>query len=358
LIVSGQAKIATRSISNLLFTKKQKYKSSSPKFNMKLSTMNWLSIAIVLPLFMTIAHIAPAHAEQIGRSRSRVADAVPSVTDLNLSIPVTASEIALNNRKSDQLIERFPANSNRPNSSTTISKKRVNQAGSTSQQKSKLVTVRTTRDLTTPNSVAVVNIDRSDRLQSLAKRKKLVTTSTDPATQPITRDPLKSKSSSGQKIAVGSRPLLSGHYLRLVRDPNKGTNDIGNPIYILETYIDGQKDRTFNTVSGTATTQAADRHRGDNFAPLPDGLYNVSNQIVDGTIPEVGKTFISVFPRFETNRTDLGIHLDPSFNKSNGYDGTAGCIGMTTPADRDAINEFVRKYQPQKLVVRIGSPAE
>jgi hypothetical protein len=151
---------------------------------------------------------------------------------------------------------------------------------------------------------------------------------------------------------------LTGNYLKLVRDPSKGTNDIGNPIYTLETYIDGQKDRSFDAVSGTATTQNADRHRGNNFAPLPDGLYTVSNEIMNGTVPEVGRTFIGIFPKFETGRNDLGIHLDRSFNKTNGYDGTAGCIGITNIADRDAINDFVKKYHPHNLFVSILASVE
>ena len=88
---------------------------------------------------------------------------------------------------------------------------------------------------------------------------------------------------------------------------------------------------------------------------MPDGLYEVSNQIIPGTVSEVGKTFIGIFPKFETGRNGLGIHLDRSFNQRNGYDGTAGCIGVTTATDRDAINEFVTKYHPHNLVVKIES---
>jgi hypothetical protein len=49
----------------------------------------------------------------------------------------------------------------------------------------------------------------------------------------------------------------------------------------------------------------------------------------------------------------LGIHVDPSFNKRNGLDGTAGCIALTNSADQDTVNEFVLKYQPRNLFVSI-----
>ncbi len=140
-----------------------------------------------------------------------------------------------------------------------------------------------------------------------------------------------------------------------MRDPSKGSNDLGNPIYTLEAYVGGERYEAFNAVSGIASSQKLDRNRGNNHAPLPDGLYVVSKQIVPGAVPEVGKTFIGIFPEFETGRQDLGIHLDPSFNQPNGSDGTSGCIGLTTAADRDAINEFVLKYHPRKLFVSIMS---
>ena len=174
-----------------------------------------------------------------------------------------------------------------------------------------------------------------------------------PATSNMTGVSGNSKSNSNRKIAAISPPPLSGNYLRLVRDPRNRTNDLGNPIHILEVYRNGIIYQRFKATSGTASSQNRDRSIPDLAAPLQDGLYTVSGQIVPGTIPEVGKTFIAVFPRFETARTDLGIHVDPSFNKRNGYDGTAGCIALTNSADRDLVNEFVLKYQPRNLFVSI-----
>jgi len=80
-------------------------------------------------------------------------------------------------------------------------------------------------------------------------------------------------------------------------------------------------------------------------------LYEVSNQIISRTVSEVGKNLIGIFPKLETGYNSLGIHLDRSFNQRNGSDGTAGCIGVTTATD----NEFVTKYQPRNLVVKVGS---
>jgi hypothetical protein len=288
---------------------------------MKLSTSTWLSKTIGLPLFIGILNILPASAEQIARSRNTGIEPLPSVTDLNLLVPVTASPLPLDRPEPSDSIEPIWSN---PNS-------------------------------TRKDSPVPVLRERTNRTNSTTKRKNSGTKNIDAVTETTSKESRRVRSNSRQDIAAISRPPLSGNYLRLVRDPNRGTNDVGNPLYILEAYVRGEKYQTFTAVSGTARSQNFNRNRGNNSAPLPDGSYNVSSQIVAGTQYEVGKTFIGIYPSFQTSRTDLGIHLDRSFNQQNGFDGTAGCIGIATVAERDAINEFVAKYHPRNLFVKIES---
>lgn len=278
---------------------------------MKPSTLGCLLTVIVLPLFTVISSIGtPVSAEQIARSRSIATressseDPIPSVTDLNLSVPI-----------------------DRQNSSSETP----------------------IRSDSSPNRSATSS--HSKRSQSSISIQNAATTAPFPRVKSSSSHKLKSNPNS--RIAAVSPPPFRGNYLRLVKDPSNRTNDLGNPIHILEVYRNGIIYQRFKAISGTANSQNRDRSLPDISAPLQDGLYSVSGQIVPGTIPEVGKTFIAVFPRFETARTDLGIHVDPSFNKRNGFDGTAGCIAMTNSADRDAINEFVLKYQPRNLFVKI-----
>jgi hypothetical protein len=296
---------------------------------MKLSTSNWLSASIVLPLLMGILNLAPAGAEQIDRSRRTAVDQLPSVTDLNLVVPVSASPLPFDRAEPEHSIEPVWSNPTpvRRNSfsPTSTSRERNNKAKLSKQG----VTLATNSNFSTSRN----------------------TSSTSESTA---RDHHKSRFSSKKDIAAVSKPPLSGNYLRLVRDPSKGTNDVGNPIYTLEAYVRGERYQTFTAVSGTARSQTLDRHRGSNSAPLPDGLYSVSGQVSAGTAYEVGRTFIGIYPGFKTARVDLGIHLDRSFNQTNGYDGTAGCIGIATVAERDAINDFVTKYHPRSLFVKIA----
>jgi hypothetical protein len=141
--------------------------------------------------------------------------------------------------------------------------------------------------------------------------------------------------------------------LRLVKDTTGRTNNLGNPIYKLEAFFNGQKVYSLDAIAGRAYTQNRNRHQSGTEAPLPDGNYTIASKIVPGSIPEVGETFIPVYPKFKTGRSALGIHYDPSFNKNNREDGTSGCIGLTNKVDRDAINYFVTQYKPQLLIVDI-----
>lgn len=142
-------------------------------------------------------------------------------------------------------------------------------------------------------------------------------------------------------------------YLRLVASRHRRTNRLGNPLYRLEAYVNGKPYRIFKAVTGTAYSQHKNRNRANSIAPLPDGSYKVSHNIVRGNMAEVGRTFVPIYPRFKTSRRDLGVHLDPSFNKRNGHDGTAGCIGLTSSRDRDAFNKYVKKFRPRTLIVSI-----
>ncbi len=314
---------------------------------MQVSTYKLLSVAIALPLFITNLNFAnPVNAEQIDRTRSSQKEVIPSFTDLNLTIP-TVTNLEDGNRQR----ANFGSSIRRANSSRrNVSKLSLREPNIT---KPKSIARSQPAVIVQPKANILAIGNRSHRVKSIANRKNLGTINIEAPTLVLNQNSFRTGSNSRQKIATILPRLSSENYLRLVRDPDKGANALGNPIYTLEAYIDGELYRSFDAVSGIRSSQQADRNLGKNHAPLPDGTYSVSDRIVPGATPEVGRTFVAIYPKFATNRSDLGIHLDPSFNKQNGYDGTSGCIGLTTPADRDAINEFVTKYQPRNLFVKI-----
>jgi hypothetical protein len=139
----------------------------------------------------------------------------------------------------------------------------------------------------------------------------------------------------------------------LTLTPTHRSNALGNPIYSLSAYRDGVRQFRLDAVTGTNKSQQRDRHKGDNFAPLPDGNYDIA-AIEPGFDREVGKTFVRLTPRFKTKRTHLGIHWDVSYNRRNGYDGTAGCVGLTRRKDYNRALGFIRRYKPTRFKVRIA----
>ena len=148
-----------------------------------------------------------------------------------------------------------------------------------------------------------------------------------------------------------STPANRSSYMRLETTGRK--NAVGNPLYRLCLYAKGQVLAAYDTVNGRAHTQNRNRHRSGTQAPSPDGRYTVARWYVGGTHPEVGGRFLPITPRFRTGRTALGIHYDPSFEKRNGEDGTAGCIALTNRSDLSKVLNFHRRYRFRYIDVDI-----
>ncbi len=155
-----------------------------------------------------------------------------------------------------------------------------------------------------------------------------------------------------QRISTGRiNPGELSSYMTL--RPTGQTNALNNPLYELRLYANGQLINRFFTVTGRRHTQDRNRHQSGTEAPLPDGKYTVSISTVPGNIAEAGDQFLPIWPLFKTGRTDLGFHVDPSFEKNNGEDGTSGCIGLISKQHLSQIVTFVRTYRPKFIDVRI-----
>ena len=143
----------------------------------------------------------------------------------------------------------------------------------------------------------------------------------------------------------------SGSYMTL-RSTGK-TNTLGNPLYKLSLYGNGKLIGTFNTISGRAHTQNRNRNRAGTEAPLPDGSYKVAKTPIPGTLVEAGDRFLPLQPLFQTGRSALGIHYDPSYEKHNGEDGTSGCVALTNRQELSQVLQYVDTYRPKYLEVHI-----
>ena len=92
----------------------------------------------------------------------------------------------------------------------------------------------------------------------------------------------------------------------------------GSPILSLRLETPGQPVQHFDAVSGRAHRQNADRHRSGTRAPLPTGRYVLGRVEPLGPAEprEPGPIWTGIEPQFPTGRGHLGIHLDPSANRS------------------------------------------
>lgn len=106
---------------------------------------------------------------------------------------------------------------------------------------------------------------------------------------------------------------------------------------------------------GRANRQELNRHTAGNKSPLPRGTYTITRTEISGppfSDPELGRGYwIPVEPIFNTNRSALGIHQDPSWGKLNGESGTSGCIGVRTPEDTTRIVNWIRQYNINEITV-------
>ena len=161
--------------------------------------------------------------------------------------------------------------------------------------------------------------------------------------------PVASKKKASKKSC--SAPTNRSSYMTLKRTGRR--NRLGNPLYRLCLYAKGKLIASYDTVNGRAHTQNRNRHKSGTEAPSPDGRYRLARHHVRGTHPEVGGRFLRMYPRFRTGRTDLGIHYDPSFEKSKSKDGTAGCIALTNRSDLSKVLKLHRRYRFRYIDVDI-----
>lgn len=150
-------------------------------------------------------------------------------------------------------------------------------------------------------------------------------------------------------------PSRSG-YAMVMEKTDKVVPKTNDPIWKVS-LVDstGKEVETVEALSGRAYRQKADRNQGGNKSPLPSGIYAVDTYGIErGPFddPELGRGYwIPITPLFNTGRSALGFHQDPSWGKMNGESGTSGCIGLQSPEATAQVVQWIKKYHVNKLVV-------
>lgn len=130
----------------------------------------------------------------------------------------------------------------------------------------------------------------------------------------------------------------------------KKTNKQSNPILDLNIYSQGQLVASFEALSGRTYTQNLDRNIAGNKSPAPSGLYTIESQL-PSNLYETGGVFLAIEPSFKTNRSNLGIHVDPSWGLTNGEDGTSGCIAVKSHAEYSQFINLLSTYKINSLII-------
>lgn len=132
-------------------------------------------------------------------------------------------------------------------------------------------------------------------------------------------------------------------------------NKFGNPILEISVVTEQGVLRSYLATSGRGYTQNRNRHQAGTEAPLPNGRYRLGS-IHKGPFSarELGTDyFVDAFPMFSTGRTELGLHLDPSYNADPKEDGTAGCLGLVSNKDLQDLVRYIRQHNIRIMTVDI-----
>ena len=172
-----------------------------------------------------------------------------------------------------------------------------------------------------------------------------------PGYQPQTgSDPKKIIFKSNTEIPV--RPVFS----IIIDKTSETVKQTGDPIWkVALVDSNGKEIETLKALSGRASKQTANRNQGGNKSPLPGGVYAIDTYGIERgpfSDPELGYGYwVPISPLFNTGRSALGFHQDPSWGKINGESGTSGCIGLESAEATVKLVNWIRQYRVSKVIV-------
>jgi L,D-transpeptidase catalytic domain len=189
--------------------------------------------------------------------------------------------------------------------------------------------------------------------------------STSIAVSPVSETETTTSNISKSSIDLANSDRCTGTNNHLFIGNRIAKNKYSNPIYPMYLCVGGKEVKSYQIVTGRNFTQQRNRNQSGTQSPLPNGKYRVGTALTPGLLAEVGKVeglgirqpFLPISPLFNTGRSALGFHVDPSYNKDPKEDGTSGCIGLTTSADFKSLWADIKRYQIRDLQVAINTRA-
>lgn len=161
-------------------------------------------------------------------------------------------------------------------------------------------------------------------------------------------------------VQIGTNRWVAYDFLTTIRSAKvvaKRTTDTINGLRVYQTRLidaSGRVVSTVRAVSGRANKQTPSDVAGSQ-TPLPFGIYKFDAPgAVEFKGGEFGGVWSSVTPIFQTGRSEIGVHYDPSALSNNANSGTAGCFATPTPGEKDTMSNFIRTHKPSHLIVYEG----
>lgn len=127
-------------------------------------------------------------------------------------------------------------------------------------------------------------------------------------------------------------------------------NKQGSPVLKAVVYKDSKYQKEFQLLSGRSYTQSLNRNIAGNKSPAPNGEYIIGTQY-KSSLYETGYVFLPITPLFITERSELGFHIDPSWDLNNGENGTSGCLGFKSLKDFNNFNHLVKYNNINQLII-------
>ncbi|NMG08260.1 SH3 domain-containing protein [Brasilonema sp. UFV-L1] len=162
-------------------------------------------------------------------------------------------------------------------------------------------------------------------------------------------------------VQIGTNRWVANEFLTIIKGArvvaNRSSKTIGGGLRVYETRLIDSRNQVVNTVrgiSGRVNKQTPSDIAGSQ-TPLPFGIYTFNYPgIVEFKGGEFGGVWSPVTPTFNTGRSEIGIHYDPSALLQNANSGTAGCFATPTVEEKDTMTKFIRAYKPTHFIVYEG----
>ncbi len=159
-------------------------------------------------------------------------------------------------------------------------------------------------------------------------------------------------------VQIGTNRWIASEFITTLKTvkvvAKRTTKTIGGGLRVYETRLINSDGNVINTVRGVSgrVSQQTPSHTAGSQTPVPFGIYTFTYPgVVEYKGGEFGDVWSPVTPTFNTARSELGIHYDPSAFKQNANTGTAGCFATPTVEERDLMTKFIRSYKPTHFVI-------